>query len=329
MIGPAAIASPATAGRRSRRGALLAGVGVTSLLSSRSPQPQRPPRVDPGGRWRRGGGGGGGGGTAKPPAGAIAPFVTATLPDPVTSVAPALIHGFEDVGFIQSATVDATNVNCPHTTDPHRFGGTLRLNQGPIVVPCNTVIQLPANTMTWADFVNGGPDLTVGHGYPSFEMRAVGNIVGNRRIAGLLFASQQAANAATGVITAIDYGTGNLAVDTGDPAQSGDRANQRPERPLRPAAEPGREVQRRRRQPHRACRHRLPDVRAAQQPRRQGRSALPPGQPSQPRAGDRQRQERGRPSPADAATSVSRASRRRRAASSLRPPPGRPIAASS
>ena len=198
-------------GRRSRRGALLAGVGLTSLLiialtaSTASAQ--------------GGGGGGGGGGTAKPPAGAVAPFVTATLPDPVTSVAPTLIHGFEDVGFIQSATVDTSNANCPHTTDPSRFGGTVKLNQGPIVVPCNTVIQLPANTMTWADFVKNGPDLSVGAGYPSFEMRAVGNIVGNRRIAGLLFASQQAANAATGIITAIDYASGNLSVDTGDPAK--------------------------------------------------------------------------------------------------------------
>ena len=31
------------------------------------------------------------GGTAKPVKGAVAPFVTATLPDPVTSVLPALI----------------------------------------------------------------------------------------------------------------------------------------------------------------------------------------------------------------------------------------------
>src|SRR5665647_3729249 len=101
------------------------------------------------------------GGTAKPPAGAIAPFVTATLPDPVTSVDPALIHGFADTGFIQAATVDTTNANCPNTTDPARFGGTLTLNHGPIVIPCNIVIQLPANTFTWADFINNGPSLAL------------------------------------------------------------------------------------------------------------------------------------------------------------------------
>ncbi|MDT4909515.1 MAG: hypothetical protein QOI69_2756 [Pseudonocardiales bacterium] len=158
------------------------------------------------------------GGTAKPPQGAVAPFVTATLPDPVTSVLPGLIHGFDDTGFIQSATVDATNANCPNTTDPNRFGGTLTLNNGPIVIPCNLVIQLPANTMTWADFVNGGPSLALGTGYPSYEMHAIGNMVGARRIAGLLYASQQSLNGSTGVITGIDYATGNLKVDTGDPA---------------------------------------------------------------------------------------------------------------
>jgi len=158
------------------------------------------------------------GGTAKPPPGAVAPFVTATLPDPGTTVDPSLIHGFDDTGFIQSATVDATNASCPNTTDPHRLGGTLTLNNGPIVIPCNSVIQMPANTFTWADFIHGGPSLDLGSGYPSFQIHAIGNVVGDRRIAGLLYASQQSLNASTGVITGIDYATGNLLVDTGNPA---------------------------------------------------------------------------------------------------------------
>ena len=169
------------------------------------------------------------GGTAKPPTkGAIAPFVTATLPDPSPAQlgAPAAqIHGFTDTGFIQAATVDGTNASCPNTTDSNRFGGTLTLNSGPIVIPCNMTIQLPANTMTWADFVNGPAapapslgSLALGSGYPSFEMQAVGNIVGPRRIAGLLYASQQSVNASTGVITGINYATGDLLVDTGNAA---------------------------------------------------------------------------------------------------------------
>jgi hypothetical protein len=167
------------------------------------------------------------GGTAKPPTkGAIAPFVTATLPDPAVLGAPAAqIHGFTDTGFIQGATVDATNANCPNTTDSNRFGGTLTLNSGPILIPCNMTIQLPANTMTWADFVNGPAapaatlgSLALGGASPSFEVQAVGNIVGPRHIAGLLYASQQSVNASTGVITGINYATGNLLVDTGSAA---------------------------------------------------------------------------------------------------------------
>jgi hypothetical protein len=168
------------------------------------------------------------GGTAKPPTkNAVAPFVTATLPDPVTSVDTALIHGFADTGFIQGATVDPDNTNCPNTPadQPSRFGGTLTLNHGPVVIPCNMVIQLPANTMTWADFVNGPAapapslgSLALGGASPSFEVQAVGNMVGDRRIAGLLYASQQSLNTSTGVITSINYATGALSVDTGSAA---------------------------------------------------------------------------------------------------------------
>jgi len=162
----------------------------------------------------------GGGGTAKPVKGAIPPFSTPNLGDPVTSVDPALIHGFDDTGYLQDATVDTTNASCPNTTDAHRFGGTVRLNHGPVVIPCNLIIQMPANTFTWADFINGDPS----KGGPAtalpnkgLEIRVVGNIVGNRRIAGLAYTSQLSANTSTGMITAIDYTTGNLKVDTGDP----------------------------------------------------------------------------------------------------------------
>ena len=99
----------------------------------------------------------GGGGTAKPPVGATSPFVTPTLADPLFSVAPAGIHGFDETGFIQDATVSGDNSACPDVSQANRLGGTVTINNTTIVVPCNMVIQMPANTMTWADFVNGGP----------------------------------------------------------------------------------------------------------------------------------------------------------------------------
>jgi hypothetical protein len=161
----------------------------------------------------------GGGGTAKPPAkGVVSPFVTPTLPDPAFTTDPTLIHGFDVTGFIQGATVNADNTGCPDETDPSRFGGTVTLNNQTITIPCNLVVQMPANTFTWADFVNGGPDLTLGKGSPSFEIQVQGNIVDGKWIAGLAFVSQQSVNSGQGRISSIDYLTGELHIDTGDPA---------------------------------------------------------------------------------------------------------------
>src|SRR3954463_5365157 len=159
------------------------------------------------------------GGTAKPPQGAISPFITPTLPDPVFSSTTTNIHGFDETGFIQDATVSQDSSACPDVTDPHRRGGTVTINNTKIVVPCNMIIQMPANTMTWADMVDGGPSLALKDApCPSFEVRVVGNIVAGTHMAGLMFASQQSANTGSGTISKIDYDTGRVHVDTGDPA---------------------------------------------------------------------------------------------------------------
>jgi hypothetical protein len=160
------------------------------------------------------------GGTAKPPTkGVVAPNPVPTLPDPAFSVAPALIHGFDETGFIQDATVSADNSACPDVADKKFWGGSVTINNTKITVPCNLVVQMPANTLTWADMVNGGPSLALkDSAHPSFEMRAVGNIVDGKHIAGLMFASQQSANTGSGIISKIDYATGDIHVDTGDPA---------------------------------------------------------------------------------------------------------------
>ncbi|KAA0982931.1 hypothetical protein [Pseudomonas sp. ANT_J28] len=160
------------------------------------------------------------GGTAKPVKGAPSPFTTPTLPNPVFTN-PDAIHGFDVTGFIQNMTLDPTNASCPNTSDPSRFGGTVQLNGMTITVPCNTVLQMPANTLTWADFVRGGT-LALNKGptsYPSFEIHVVGNTVSNKQIAGLIFVSQQSANAGSGYITRIDYTNGNIEVDSGNPLQ--------------------------------------------------------------------------------------------------------------
>jgi hypothetical protein len=150
----------------------------------------------------------------------VAPWITPTLPTPNFAVNPALIHGFDVTGFYQDATVSTDNSACPNTpvSKPERFGGTVKINNTVITVPCNMVIQMPANTFRWADFVNGGPSLTLGNGSPSFEIQVVGNTVDGKNIAGLMYFSQESLNSGSGVIQEIDYSTGNIKVDTGDPA---------------------------------------------------------------------------------------------------------------
>lgn len=149
------------------------------------------------------------GGTAKPPTqGATGPYVIPTLGNPVFSVANlTTIHGFDETGFLQNATV-SNGTECPNT-DPAYWGGTATINDIKITVPCNMIVQLPANTMTWADMVNGGASLS------GYELNVVGNIVGDKRIAGLMYISQESLQGASGVITKINYTNGSLEVDTG------------------------------------------------------------------------------------------------------------------
>jgi hypothetical protein len=157
------------------------------------------------------------GGTAKPPAkGLVATVPQASLPDPPFSADVATLHGFDVTGFIQDAKVDPAL--CPNTPADHA-GGTVTLNNVTITVPCNLIVQMPANTLTWPDFVNGiGPTLPTtlkGGAVPSFELQVIGNSVNGKRIAGLAYASQQSLNAGSGFVTGFDFANGSMTVDDG------------------------------------------------------------------------------------------------------------------
>jgi len=55
---------------------------------------------------------------------------------------------FDILGFIQAATLD-TGTMCPAVA-PALRGGTVTVNGITMTVPCNTVLQMPANTISWA-----------------------------------------------------------------------------------------------------------------------------------------------------------------------------------
>jgi hypothetical protein len=150
---------------------------------------------------------GGGGGTVKPPAkNLVAPVFVPTLSEPILpggaipqggtafSVAPANVNGFDATGIIQNAVVN--NDGC---------SGSVTVDGKSIVIPCGLIVQMPANTMSWATFVGGG--------VPPLEIGLVGNRVGGAYIAALAYISQQSLHGGSGVITNINYATGNITVD--------------------------------------------------------------------------------------------------------------------
>jgi hypothetical protein len=179
-----------------------------------------------------GAGGGGGGGFAPSPLIPAAP-----VPPP-----------FDITGFIQEASLDSAGMIC-QASDPRLAGGTLSINDVVVVVPCNTVLQMPAATLTWQELfslaprdiglplgANGIPTqtglalkdtvtmpLTLPYSngrLPSYEAHVQGNVVNGRYIAGLIFISQQNLNVGQGTITAIDYHNGELQIASAGPTPS-------------------------------------------------------------------------------------------------------------
>jgi hypothetical protein len=138
--------------------------------------------------------------------------------------------GFDLTGFIQDATVNtgALPLGC---LSP---GGTVRINGMTVTVPCNTILQFPANTLSWAEMFTTTPAAALQLGtvtpaatlsqtqfnYPSTEISIAGNVVGGVPIAGLITVSQQSLNTGSGYIVAIDYAGGALTLSStlGGPA---------------------------------------------------------------------------------------------------------------
>ena len=152
----------------------------------------------------------------------------AALPAPAFSAPLSQIGGFTTIGFLQAAVVNGSE--CPDLPST-QWGGTATVNNLSIVIPCNTVLQMPAATFRWADLFDSHgftstqspvAELTLpvsgstfgGHHFrfPSTEIRIEGNNVGGRYIAGLVYMSQQSINSATGLITGFDYEQGVVLV---------------------------------------------------------------------------------------------------------------------
>ena len=206
----------------------------------------------------------------------VAPLIAALLyaGDARAQQIPSPTPQFDFTGFIQAATL--SGAICPQITDQMLWGGTVTVNNITMTVPCNTILQMPAATITWAQLfpttdangtiiasyaapqgtstagLNGNAqsqapnqtglaltDATApgtanpGGPFPSFEIRAVGNVVKNaagldQYIVGLIVPiTQQGLNIGSGKINCIDYQNSFLYVG-GDPSQPCTLANGAP-----------------------------------------------------------------------------------------------------
>lgn len=152
--------------------------------------------------------------------------------------------GFGEIGFIQRATLNAAPRGA--NTPEHR-GGSIVVNGIRMIVPDNTVIQFPANTMTWADMFDPavfapvyGADVSplpinpplppagrtglalndpITNHFPAYEVSVVGNIITDfttgtqRYIVGLIApAAQIDLHNHGGYINYIDYPSGRFRV---------------------------------------------------------------------------------------------------------------------
>ena len=167
---------------------------------------------------------------------------------PVSPITPPPIvpTQFDVIGHIQSASVDPTVcTGSGMQIDSRLWGGRVTVNGVEIIIPCYTILQLPATSMTWAELFDrslipsdtpidasglalddkalAGPSQPGSLPLPAYEIHIVGNVVDNpvtgksEHIAGLVFISQQSLNVGQGYIQSIDYKTGELCVSSGLP----------------------------------------------------------------------------------------------------------------
>ena len=153
---------------------------------------------------------------------------------------------FAITGFIQEARLNP-NVGGSIPADPRLYGGTLTVNGIKMIVPNNSIIQMPATSMTWADLFDPAKSQSVGYTpprpnhrpgvtglaladnqlagtraaaasppmpYPSYEVSVNGNVLPDGRyVVGLIVpVEQQVLNGTGGLINYIDYATGRFRV---------------------------------------------------------------------------------------------------------------------
>jgi hypothetical protein len=190
----------------------------------------------------------------------------AQWPKPTIPPTPATIPstqtipiGFDELGFIEFASVDAlcdpapavtldttAGVSSPDATPTptpgaptpaacKTAGGWLQINNDTIRIPQNAVVVLPNTYNTWEELFENNPTGVAGETGMAlsdtvrlpgtYEAHVQGNIVHGQYIAGLVFISQQSVNGMMGYIENLNYADGSFTIN-GNRVQINDPAIQ-------------------------------------------------------------------------------------------------------
>ena len=146
-----------------------------------------------------------------------------------TVPANAQVTPFQIVGHIENFVLDPTVCPTvpPEPPVPAEFiGARMTVNGISVVIPCHTVILMPAAYFTPSQLFDKAPGATPGTNMnnsqlaledatkplAAFEVSIDGNIVGGSYIAGQVHISQQSLNSGAGFIKSINYDTGELRI---------------------------------------------------------------------------------------------------------------------
>ena len=151
----------------------------------------------------------------------VALVASVTMRPEAQTPAPAGAAPFDVIGFIDAASMTPQ-------ADGFSGGGSVTVNGTQIIVPKNTLLQMPAFALTWQELFQMAPEpwLTVGQSglakadtpppATTYEIHIQGNRIMSgateQYIAGLVFLAQKTDQAGAGFINFIDYAAGELRV---------------------------------------------------------------------------------------------------------------------
>lgn len=172
-----------------------------------------------------------------------AQFTAPMVPPPPAQVPAYAANptGFEMTGWIEYASVDQmclpnpdpTPDNPPKPDGCKTAGGYLQVNGITVRVPSNTIVQFPANTITWEEVFELNPTGVAGETGMAladsvrlpgtYEATVLGNIVDGHYISGLVFLAQSSLMGFQGFVEGFDYANG-IAIVNGYRVQIDDPA---------------------------------------------------------------------------------------------------------